>query len=70
MTGLNYLCENDISDDDCLRCGVHGIMFSCPIDCPDFRDARKSMSPEILAERDRLMKVLGVEDDPKWERRV
>jgi hypothetical protein len=70
MTGLNYLCENDISDDDCLQCGIHGIKFSCPDNCPDFRDVRESMTPEMLAERDRLIKIMGVKDDPKWERRV
>lgn len=62
MRTLNYLCENDISDDDCLRCLVHGIKFRCPNDCPDFKDARKSMTPEMLKERERLMKIMGVKD--------
>lgn len=66
MRGLNYLCENDISDDDCLRCLVHGIKFACPIDCPDFKDGRKNLTEEQLEERDRLMKVLSVKDDPRW----
>ena len=62
MSTLNYLCENDCSDDDCYRCLKRGIIFGCPKDCPDFVDARSKMSPEMLAERERLMKILGVED--------
>ena len=62
MSTLNYLCKNDISDEDCNRCLVHGIMFGCPKGCPDFEDVRKDMSPELLAERDRIMKMLGRDD--------
>ena len=60
---LNYLCENDISDDDCLRCLKHGIKFKCPENCPDFDDARKHMSPEMLKERERIMRILGLKDE-------
>ena len=66
MRTLNNLCENDISDDDCFKCCVHGIKFRCPDNCPDFKDVRRRMSPEMLAERERLMKKLGVSDDPRW----
>lgn len=64
---LNYLCENDISDDDCNKCLKHGITFRCPTNCPDFRDVRKRMSPEMRAEREQLMTALGVKDDDRWE---
>lgn len=60
---LNYLCENDVSDEDCYKCYKRGIIFGCPPNCPDFKDARAQMSPEMLAERDRLMKMLGVTDE-------
>ena len=60
---LNYLCENDISDEDCLRCLINGIKFGCPEDCPDFKDVRKQMTPEMLEERERLMNILGVKDN-------
>ena len=60
---LNYLCENDISDEDCLRCLIHGIKFACPDDCPDFDDVRKHMSPEMLKERERIMRILGLKDE-------
>lgn len=63
MSTLNYLCENDVSDDDCYKCVVHGILFGCPKDCPDFADARKRMTKEQLAERERLMAILGVKDE-------
>lgn len=62
MSGLNYLCDYDVSDEDCYKCFKHGIIFRCPENCPDFEDARKRMSPEMLAERERLMKIMGVED--------
>ena len=63
---LNYLCNNDISDEDCYRCSAHGITFRCPDGCPDFDDVRNSMSTELKKERDRLMEIMGVEDDPRW----
>lgn len=62
MSTLNYLCKNDVSDEDCNKCLVHGITFYCPVGCPDFEDVRKDMSPELLAERERLMNILGVKD--------
>ena len=62
MSTLNYLCKNDVSDEDCNRCLVHGIMFGCPKGCPNFEDRRKDMSPELLAERERIMKILGRKD--------
>ena len=67
MSTLNYLCENDISDDDCYKCSKRGIVFRCPNNCPDFADARKGMSPEMLAERTRLMQILGVKDEERWD---
>lgn len=66
MRTLNYLCTHDISDDDCLRCGKHGIMFTCPENCPDFDDGRKRLTPEQKEERARLMNKLGVKDDDRW----
>lgn len=63
---LNYLCDHDISDDDCNRCSVHGITYRCPEGCPDFKDVRKEMSPEILSERNRLMEKFDIKDDPRW----
>lgn len=62
MQTLNYLCENDISDEDCYKCAKHGIVFGCPKDCPDFKDVRKNMSAEMLDMRGQLMMKLGVED--------
>lgn len=62
MRTLNYLCENDVSDDDCFKCMIHGITFRCPKGCPDFKDVRDKMSPEVKAERERLMKIMGVQD--------
>ena len=59
---LNYLCSHDISDDDCLRCAIHGLKFTCPEGCPDFDDIRIGMPEELKRERERLMKILGVED--------
>ena len=66
MRTLNYLCEYDISDEDCFRCYKHGIKFRCPDNCHDFKDVRKGMTAEMLAERERLMAIMGVKDDPKW----
>ena len=62
MSTLNYLCRNDISDDDCYRCSKHGITFRCPSGCPDFDDARKYMNEEELAERTRIMERAGLSD--------
>ena len=68
MSGLNHLCANDVSDDDCNKCMVHGIIFRCPHFCQDFEDIRGSMSAAMLAERERLMEIMGVEDGDfsKW----
>ena len=66
MSTLNYLCTNDISDEDCNRCLVHGIKYRCPDGCPDFDDVRKHMSPEVLAERERFMTIMGIKDDERW----
>lgn len=62
MNTLNYLCKHDVSDDDCYKCTKHGIVYRCPVGCPDFDDVRKDMSPAMLKERERLMKILGVKD--------
>jgi len=66
MTTLNYLCANDVSDEDCYKCIKRGIVFRCPKGCPDFEDVRESMSADALQERDHLMELLGVQDDPMW----
>lgn len=66
MSTLNYLCKNDVSDEDCYKCTKHGIVFRCPTGCPDFDDVRKEMPKEMLAERERLMKQLGVTDSIKF----
>ena len=63
MRTLNYLCEHDISDEDCYKCGVNGIIFGCPEPCPDFKDVRRHMSEEMLEVRSELMKKLGVKDE-------
>ena len=61
--GARYLCKHNISDDDCYRCGKHGLIFESECrNCPDFDDMRKTMPPEMLEERERLMKKLGVKD--------
>lgn len=61
--GARYLCRNNIDDDDCYRCAKHGLIFdSNCINCPDFDDARKYMSPEILELRAKIMKEHGLED--------
>lgn len=67
MSGLNYLCLNDVSDDDCYKCMKHGIIFRCPNPCPDFDDAREQMSPREKAARKLLMELLGMKDfdDPE-----
>ena len=62
MATLNYLCTHDISDDDCYRCEIHGIKFGCDNTCPDFDDVRSHMSKELLAERQRLMNLMGWKD--------
>lgn len=62
MSTLNYLCDNDISDDDCYKCFKHGYLFSCPSNCPDFKDVRIGMSESMLKERERIMEKLGTKD--------
>lgn len=64
---LNYLCRNDVSDEDCNKCMKCGIIFRCPANCEHFDDARKYMSKEQLEMRDKLMKQLGREDRLPWE---
>ena len=61
--GARYLCKYDDADEDCYRCLKHGLIFESECrTCPDFYDVRKDMTPEQLAERARLMKIMGVED--------
>ena len=62
MSTLNYLCKHDVSDEDCYKCMKYGIMFSCPANCEYFEDVRSQMTTEMLKERERLMKQLGVSD--------
>lgn len=69
MSTLNYLCKHDVSDDDCYKCMKNGIVFRCPENCPDFDDVRQDMSKEMLAERERLMKILGIKDNPRWDKK-
>lgn len=66
---LNYLCDHDISEDDCNRCSIHGITYRCPEGCPDFKDVRKEMPPEVSKERNRLMEKFDIKDDPRYGRR-
>ena len=62
MSTLNYLCKHDVSDEDCYKCIKHGIVFRCPDGCPDFADVRADMTQDQLAERKRLMDMLGRKD--------
>lgn len=66
MNGLNYLCNNDVSDEDCYKCMKYGIIFRCPDNCEHFDDRRKGMTKEQLEERAKLMKQLGIEDTLPW----
>ena len=59
--GARYLCKHNISDDDCYRCGKHGLIFDCK-NCSDFDDVRKTMPPELLALRNRIMQEHGLKD--------
>ena len=61
--GARYLCTHNISDDDCYRCAKHGLIFDSDCrGCPDFDDVRKHMTPELLKERERIMKQFGLKD--------
>lgn len=62
MSTLNYLCENDVSDEDCNKCIKHGIVFKCPSGCPDFIGVRANMPEGLLKERERIMKQAGMTD--------
>lgn len=69
MSNYNYLCKHDVSDEDCYKCMKRGIMVGgCPAGCPDFEDVRDDMPDEMLAERERLMKIMGVEDAIPYQR--
>lgn len=59
---LNYLCENDDSDEDRNMCMKRGIIFKCPSGCPDFIDVRANMPEGLLKERERIMKAAGITD--------
>ena len=50
MSKLNYVCENNVSDDDCNKCLIYGIIFSCLPDCPDFKDSRAWKRPGLTKE--------------------
>lgn len=63
MTTLNYLCRNDVSDDDCNKCIKHGIVFRCPAGCPDFDDVRKYMTKRTIEKREEIMKQYGLQDN-------
>ena len=69
MSRTGYLCKHYDADEDCARCFKRGILVGgCPSGCPDFADVRDDMSDEMLAERDRLMKLMGVEDTIPYKR--
>lgn len=62
MSTLNYLCRNDVSDEDCYKCIKQGILQRCPAKCPYFDDKRKYQDKKTLKKRKELMKKLGVKD--------
>lgn len=62
MSTLNYLCRNDVSDEDCYKCMKYGILIGCPSHCEYFDDVRSRMTPEQLEERERIMKIIGAND--------
>ena len=71
MRGIDYLCKHYDADEDCARCMKRGILVGgCVAGCPDFEDVRDDMPDELLAERERLMKIMGVEDAIPYERRA
>lgn len=37
---ISYGCINEIGDEDCEKCMVHGFIQFCPIKCPDYDDGR------------------------------
>lgn len=67
MATLNYLCRHDISDEDCYKCGKHGITLCCPANCPDFEDMRAGMDEETKKLRTAIMAKAGLKDRLPWE---
>lgn len=65
---LNYLCRNDVSDEDCYKCLVHGITFACPNNCPDFDDVRATMDEKTKRLRADIMAKAGLKDRLPWEK--
>lgn len=69
---LNYLCANDVSDEDCRKCAIHGIRYRCIANCPDFADIRQGMPEDMARLRGELMELAGLKDSipmegQKWE---
>ena len=61
--GARYLCKHNISDEDCYKCGIHGLIFESECrGCPDFADMRNDMPPEIQALREKIMRENGLKD--------
>lgn len=67
MSGLNYLCLNDTSDEDRYFCRKYRYIYACPCNCPDFDDARESMTDAQKALRKEIMEKNGIVDKLPWE---
>lgn len=38
---LNYTCIHNVSDEDCNKCMIHGILLKCPEGCKDYNRPTK-----------------------------
>lgn len=41
LISLNVSCGNDVSDDECTMCLIHGRISKCVKDCKDYRGPEK-----------------------------
>lgn len=35
---INEGCIHNVSDEDCNKCMIYGIIFRCPINCEHYKD--------------------------------
>lgn len=50
---LDVHCIHDVSDEDCNKCMVYGLIYCCPEDCKEFRDSVYKCSKEEASKKRR-----------------
>lgn len=60
---LNNTCIHNVSDEDCNKCMIHGILLKCPEGCKDYNRGNRKTKSEYMKEQNMFVLV----PDPEAE---